>query len=134
MILKSCMVVCCQGFISSRILMVVPCLLNVTDNGISESESGSIAVSRSLNIDSFLFVMAGLTLAPLVVKVEPNLNVILTACLAVFVGCYRSVKPTPPTVSSGFHAHSSLYVGPFTPQHLICLNHVVYEYAGDNVQ
>ncbi|GJX59453.1 signal peptide peptidase [Tanacetum coccineum] len=41
--------------------------------------------------------LAGLTLAPLVMKVEPNINVILTACLAVFVGCYRSVKSTPPT-------------------------------------
>lgn len=41
--------------------------------------------------------LAGLTLAPLVVNVNPNLNVILTACLAVYVGCYRSVKPTPPT-------------------------------------
>ncbi|XP_022752402.1 signal peptide peptidase-like isoform X3 [Durio zibethinus] len=42
------------------------------------------------------FALAGLTLAPLFVKVDPNLNVILTACLAVYVGCYRSVKPTPP--------------------------------------
>ncbi|KAJ4959541.1 hypothetical protein NE237_026652 [Protea cynaroides] len=41
--------------------------------------------------------LAGLTLAPLVVKVDPNLNVILTACLTVYVGCYRSVKPTPPS-------------------------------------
>ena len=32
-------------------------------------------------------------------KVDPNLNVILTASLTVYVGCYRSVKPTPPTVS-----------------------------------
>lgn len=32
-------------------------------------------------------------------KVDPNLNVILTACLTVYVGCYRSVKPTPPSVS-----------------------------------
>ena len=38
-------------------------------------------------------------MAPLVVKVDPNLNVILTACLTVYVGCYRSVKPTPPSVS-----------------------------------
>ncbi|WOK92326.1 signal peptide peptidase 2-like [Canna indica] len=39
-------------------------------------------------------ISEGLTLAPLIVKVEPNLNVILTACLTVYVGCYRSVKPT----------------------------------------
>ncbi|XWS28379.1 hypothetical protein CRYUN_Cryun25bG0063700 [Craigia yunnanensis] len=44
--------------------------------------------------------LAGLTLAPLVVKVDPNLNVILTACLAVYVGCCRSVKPTPPSFLS----------------------------------
>ncbi|GJR09124.1 signal peptide peptidase [Tanacetum coccineum] len=45
----------------------------------------------------------GLTLAPLVMKVDPNINVILTACLSVFVGCYRSVKSTPPieTMSKG---------------------------------
>lgn len=46
------------------------------------------------------FLIAGLTLAPLVMKVDPNLNVILTASLTVFVGCYRSVKPTPPSVST----------------------------------
>ena len=43
---------------------------------------------------------AGLTLAPLVMKVDPNVNVVLTACLTVYVGCYRSVKPTPPSVSA----------------------------------
>ncbi|PIN13900.1 hypothetical protein CDL12_13471 [Handroanthus impetiginosus] len=42
---------------------------------------------------------AGLTLAQLVVKVDPNLNVVLTACLTVYVGCCRSVKPTPPSPS-----------------------------------
>ncbi|KZV51702.1 signal peptide peptidase [Dorcoceras hygrometricum] len=41
--------------------------------------------------------LAGLTIAPLVLKVDPNLNVVLTACLTVYVGCYRSVKPTPPS-------------------------------------
>ncbi|CAA7403257.1 unnamed protein product [Spirodela intermedia] len=41
--------------------------------------------------------LAGLVLAPLIVKVEPNVNVILTACLTVYVGCYRSVKPTLPS-------------------------------------
>ncbi|CAD6341483.1 unnamed protein product [Miscanthus lutarioriparius] len=40
---------------------------------------------------------AGLSLAPLVVNVNPNVNVVLTACLTVYVGCYRSVKPTPPS-------------------------------------
>ncbi|KAH1252997.1 Signal peptide peptidase [Glycine max] len=56
--------------------------------------------------------LAGLTLAPLVVKVDPNLNVILTASLTVFVGCYRSVKPTPPTETmSNEHAMRFPFVG-----------------------
>ncbi|KAI9106649.1 hypothetical protein K1719_022177 [Acacia pycnantha] len=56
--------------------------------------------------------LAGLTLAPLVVKVNPNLNVILTACVTVFVGCYRSVKPTPPSETmSNEHAMRFPFVG-----------------------
>ncbi|KAG4113418.1 hypothetical protein ERO13_D13G223001v2 [Gossypium hirsutum] len=56
--------------------------------------------------------LAGLTLAPLVVKVDPNLNVILTACLAVYVGCYRSVKPTPPLETmSKEHAMRFPFIG-----------------------
>ncbi|GAU34610.1 hypothetical protein TSUD_15250 [Trifolium subterraneum] len=39
----------------------------------------------------------GLTLAPLVVKINPIVNLIFTACITVFVGCYRSVKPTLPS-------------------------------------
>ncbi|WJX16916.1 hypothetical protein P8452_06894 [Trifolium repens] len=41
--------------------------------------------------------LAGLTLTPLVVKINPNVNVLLTASITVFVGCYRSVKLTPPS-------------------------------------
>ncbi|KAJ9699163.1 hypothetical protein PVL29_007988 [Vitis rotundifolia] len=56
--------------------------------------------------------LAGLTLAPLVMKVDPNLNVILTACLTVYVGCYRSVKPTPPSETmSNEHAMRFPFVG-----------------------
>ncbi|KAM7497084.1 hypothetical protein LguiA_021498 [Lonicera macranthoides] len=56
--------------------------------------------------------LAGLTLAPLVVKVDPNLNVILTACLSVYVGCYRSVKSTPPSETmSNEHAMRFPLVG-----------------------
>ncbi|KAL9458592.1 hypothetical protein AB3S75_007458 [Citrus x aurantiifolia] len=56
--------------------------------------------------------LAGLTLAPLLVKVDPNLNVILTACLTVYVGCYRSVKPTPPSETmSNEHAMRFPFVG-----------------------
>nr|DAD29349.1 TPA_asm: hypothetical protein HUJ06_030817 [Nelumbo nucifera] len=52
--------------------------------------------------------LAGLTLAPLVMKVDPNLNVILTACLTVYVGCYRSVKPTPPSETMS-HEHAKRF-------------------------
>ncbi|CAH9083110.1 unnamed protein product [Cuscuta epithymum] len=56
--------------------------------------------------------LTGLTLAPLVVNVDPNLNVILTACLTVYVGCFRSVKPTPPSESmSSEHAMRFPLVG-----------------------
>ncbi|XP_071710551.1 signal peptide peptidase-like [Rutidosis leptorrhynchoides] len=62
---------------------------------------------RAVNI-----ALAGLTLLPLVMKVDPNLNVILTASLTVFVGCYRSVKPTPPTETmSNAHAMRFPLVG-----------------------
>lgn len=56
--------------------------------------------------------LLGLTLAPLFIKVNPNLNVILTACLTVYVGCYRSVKPTPPSETmSSEHAMRFPLVG-----------------------
>lgn len=35
-------------------------------------------------------------LLPLVLPVPANANVILMACLTVFAGCWRSVKPAPP--------------------------------------
>ncbi|EFJ18240.1 hypothetical protein SELMODRAFT_271219 [Selaginella moellendorffii] len=56
--------------------------------------------------------LAVLTIAPLVVNVNPNANVILTACLTVFIGCHRSVKPAPPveTLSKG-HAIRFPFVG-----------------------
>ncbi|XP_038978639.1 signal peptide peptidase 1-like [Phoenix dactylifera] len=56
--------------------------------------------------------LLGLTFAPLVLKVDPNLNVILTACLTVYVGCFRSVKPTPPSETmSNEHAMRFPLVG-----------------------
>lgn len=55
-------------------------------------------------------MVAGLTFAPLIVKVDPNLNVVLTACLAVYVGCYRSVKPIPPSVSGTSQCVSSRFI------------------------
>ncbi|XP_074573154.1 signal peptide peptidase 2-like [Curcuma longa] len=58
------------------------------------------------------FALLGLTLAPLMVKVNPNVNVVLTACLTVYAGCYRSVKPTPPSETmSSEHAMRFPLVG-----------------------
>jgi hypothetical protein len=37
-----------------------------------------------------------LSVAPLFVPVDTNLNVIATATLTVYIGCRRSVKPEPP--------------------------------------
>ncbi|ONK64996.1 uncharacterized protein A4U43_C07F32370 [Asparagus officinalis] len=56
--------------------------------------------------------LLGLTLAPLFVKIDSNLNVILTACLTVYVGCYRSVKSTLPSETmSNEHAMRFPLVG-----------------------
>ncbi|CAJ1972317.1 unnamed protein product [Sphenostylis stenocarpa] len=72
-----------------------------------------IFVRKMKNTERFAnFALAGLTLAPLVVIIDSNVNVILTACLAVYVGCYRSVKPTPPTETmSNEHAMRFPFVG-----------------------
>lgn len=40
-----------------------------------------------------------LWVTPMFVEIPANLSVILHACLAVWVGCWRSVKATPPTES-----------------------------------
>ncbi|XP_072951319.1 signal peptide peptidase 1-like isoform X2 [Typha angustifolia] len=56
--------------------------------------------------------LAGLTFAPLILKVDSNLNVIMTAFLTVYVGSYRSVKPTPPSETmSNEHAMRFPLVG-----------------------
>lgn len=39
------------------------------------------------------------TVLPLVMAVPANLNIVLTASLCVFVGCWKSVKATPPAES-----------------------------------
>ena len=44
-------------------------------------------------------LMCLVAVLPLWVPIDPNLNVILTASTCVFLGCFRSVKPTPPTES-----------------------------------
>ncbi|KAG0620198.1 hypothetical protein M758_4G197400 [Ceratodon purpureus] len=56
--------------------------------------------------------LIGLTLLPLVVKVNPNFNVVATACLTVFIGCHRSVKPAPPSETmSKEHAMRFPFIG-----------------------
>ncbi|GAQ83835.1 signal peptide peptidase [Klebsormidium nitens] len=41
--------------------------------------------------------LTGVSLLPLVMTVNSNYNVVITACLTVLIGCLRSVKPMPPT-------------------------------------
>ncbi|KAJ7295215.1 hypothetical protein O6H91_07G028000 [Diphasiastrum complanatum] len=58
------------------------------------------------------FALIGLSLAPLVIKVNPNFNVAATACLTVFIGCHRSVKPAPPSETmSKEHAMRFPFIG-----------------------
>lgn len=40
--------------------------------------------------------LAALAVLPAIVPIAVNVNIILTASLCVFVGCWRSVKATPP--------------------------------------
>ncbi|MCO5597047.1 hypothetical protein L7F22_051121 [Adiantum nelumboides] len=54
----------------------------------------------------------GLSIAPLFISVDPNWNCVLTACLAVFVGCKRSVKDAPPSETiSKEHAMRFPFIG-----------------------
>lgn len=50
-----------------------------------------------------------LSVAPLVVKIPTNANIILTAALCVYVGCWRSVKAVPPSegMSTKVRTHCS---------------------------
>lgn len=43
-----------------------------------------------------LAILAALAILPAFVSIPVNVNIILTASLCVFVGCWRSVKATPP--------------------------------------
>ncbi|URE02753.1 hypothetical protein MUK42_33815 [Musa troglodytarum] len=73
----------------------------VTDLGFVSQAESKISRRRTWGFEPpSISVSKGLTLAPLVVNVNPNVNVVLTACLTVYVGCYRSVKPTPPSVTA----------------------------------
>lgn len=74
--------------------------------------------------------ISGLSLAPLVVNVDPNVNVIVTACLTVFVGCYRSVKPTPPSV---YLVYSKLQLRFFSDLFWCHLNIFYCCFPGNNV-
>ncbi len=49
------------------------------------------------------FSAAAWAIAPLFVQVNTNFNILFTACLTVYVGAHRSVKPTGPTVT--FHCY-----------------------------
>lgn len=41
--------------------------------------------------------LVALTVLPLLIHVPSSVNVVLTASLAVYAGCWRSIKPLPPT-------------------------------------
>lgn len=57
-------------------------------------------------------MLAGLAVAPLAVRINPNVNVVLTASLTVFVGCWRSVKSAPPSETmSKEHAMRFPFIG-----------------------
>lgn len=57
-------------------------------------------------------LLAGLALAPLAVRIDPNVNVVLTSSLTVFVGCWRSVKAAPPSETmSKEHAMRFPFIG-----------------------
>jgi hypothetical protein len=43
--------------------------------------------------------LAALAVAPLLLSVPVNANIVLTAVMCVYVGCWRSVKPEPPLES-----------------------------------
>lgn len=45
------------------------------------------------------FALAALAALPLVYQIPVSLNIVLTAALCVYVGCWRSVKPLPPVDS-----------------------------------
>lgn len=82
--------------------------------------------------------LAGLSVAPIFISVNPNWNCVLTACLTVFVGCKRSVKSSPPSETiSKEHAMRFPFMGSavlvslfllfkFLPKDLI--NHVLAAY------
>ena len=63
----------------------------------------AVEATPSLTTHSTLIALHMLTVInavlPLVVEYPPNVNVVVTASLAVLTGCVRSVKDTPPTES-----------------------------------
>ena len=82
--------------------LIVPCCLSLMHWEARKRDPFLFRDHFLLTTGQLLSLMAGLTFAPLAIKLDPNVNVVLTACLTVFVGCYRSIKPTPPSVSSSF--------------------------------
>eukprot|EP00897_Mesotaenium_endlicherianum_P009079 jgi/Mesen1/819/ME000111S10962 len=56
--------------------------------------------------------LLGLSVAPLFVNVDPNVNVVLTSCLTVFIGSWASVKAEPPAETmSKEHAMRFPFIG-----------------------
>jgi hypothetical protein len=56
--------------------------------------------------------LAVLAIAPLLVQVPVNANIVLTAAITVLVGCWRSVKPEPPAEAMTKKVRGTLRVFP----------------------
>lgn len=63
----------------------------------AESAAKQYASDKAAPLTHVLLVV--ITLVSLFFPVPPNINVILTASLAVFAGCWRSIKPEPSAAS-----------------------------------
>eukprot|EP01024_Parvocaulis_polyphysoides_P016597 TRINITY_DN17394_c0_g1_i1.p1 TRINITY_DN17394_c0_g1~~TRINITY_DN17394_c0_g1_i1.p1 ORF type:complete len:370 (+),score=30.79 TRINITY_DN17394_c0_g1_i1:289-1398(+) len=68
----------------------------------TDGSNGAVCVSGSIDSEwssttKYLHLaLVVLSALPLIIKVQANINVILTACLTVYIGACRSVKPQPP--------------------------------------
>jgi len=61
------------------------------DSDVKEASAGPFASNATFTHLALL----GLTVGPLLVHVDPNVNIVLTASLAIYAGAHRSIKATP---------------------------------------
>eukprot|EP01023_Acetabularia_acetabulum_P033732 TRINITY_DN31591_c0_g2_i1.p1 TRINITY_DN31591_c0_g2~~TRINITY_DN31591_c0_g2_i1.p1 ORF type:complete len:373 (-),score=55.71 TRINITY_DN31591_c0_g2_i1:357-1475(-) len=66
-------------------------------NGVSAGVLDGAIDSEWSSTTKYLHIaLAVLSALPLIIRVQANYNVIMTACLTVYIGACRSVKPQPP--------------------------------------